>query len=294
MDPLLSGVFPMTVTPLAADGSVSERELPRVVAFGLDNGCHGIAALGLGGEVDYLEHDERRRIAEVVVDAAAGAPVVVGCSSPDTDLSVELALHAAGAGAAVVMLAPPRRPDWTRAQLHDHYAAVANAIAPLPLMVQDAPAFVGVALDAPFVAALRADCPNVTYAKPESVPAADRTAELVELGGIHVFAGHGALHYLDALEAGAHGIIPGCELPGAYVRIFEDHRAGRVSEARALFARVLPLVVSQFQTLDLFIAASKTLLVERGVIERADTRSGATISPLARRLLLEHARFAVQ
>src|SRR4051794_3097367 len=282
----------MTVTPFAADGSVAEAELPRVVAFGLEHGCHGISALGLGGEVDHLRPDERRRIAEVVVTAAAGAPVVIGCSSPETALSVDLALHARECGAAVVMLAPPRRPDWSRAELHEHYAAVAQAVAPLPLMVQDAPAFVGVALDAEFVAALRRDCANVTYAKPESVPAADRTAELVDLGGIHVFAGHGALHYLDALEAGAHGIIPGCELPAAYVRVFEEHRAGRVADARATFARLLPLVVSQFQTLDLFIAASKTLLVELGVIERPDTRSGATISPLARRLLLEHARFA--
>jgi 4-hydroxy-tetrahydrodipicolinate synthase len=282
----------MTATPFAADGAVAEAELPRVVAFGLENGCHGVSALGLGGEVDHLAPEERRRIAEVVVAAAAGAPVVIGCSSPETALSLELAVHAAEAGAAVVMLAAPRRLDWTRPQLHEHYAAVARAIAPLPLMVQDAPAFVGVALDADFVAALRADCANVTYAKPESVPAADRTAELVALGGIHVFAGHGALHYLDALEAGAHGIIPGCELPAAFVRIYEEHRAGRVDEARAVFARVLPLVVSQFQTLDLFIAASKTLLVELGVIERADTRSGARVSPLARRLLLEHARFA--
>jgi dihydrodipicolinate synthase/N-acetylneuraminate lyase len=288
----LQGVFPMAVTPFTADGAVSERELPQIVSFVLGHGCHGVSALGMGAEVDALVFEERLRIAEVIIRAAAGAPVIVGCSSVDTELSVSLAIHAAEVGAAVVMIAPPRRPDWSRAQLLEHFSTVAAAVQPLPVMVQDAPGFIGVALDRDFVDALRTGSPNVLYAKSEAVPAAEKTAELAELGGIAVFGGHGALYCLDVLDAGAVGMIPGSEMPRAYTRIFELHQAGQHDEARRVFTQVLPLVVAQFQSLGYFIAASKTVLAERGVIERPDVRGTMPISDLGRRLLLAHARAA--
>lgn len=292
LSPTLRGVFPMAVTPFTADGAVAERELPRVVSFVLDNGCHGVSTLGLGAEVDALTPQERKRIAEIVAGAAAGAPVIVGCSSQETDLSISLAYHAAEIGAAVVMVAPTRRPEWSPAQHLEHFVRVAATVQPLPVMIQDAPTFIGVALDRHFIRELCSHSPNVIYAKPEAIPAADKTAELVELGNIGVFGGHGALYYLDVLDAGAVGMIPGCEMPAAYAQIFELHQAGQHGEARRLFTQVLPLVVAQFQSLDYFIASSKAILVARGVIERPNVRGTMPLTDLGHRLLLGHARAA--
>lgn len=288
----LRGVFPMAVTPFTADGAVSLTELPKLVAFVLESGCAGVSALGLGGEVNALTPDERQAIATTVVDAAGGAPVLIGCSAGETELAIELAEHAASLGAAAVMVAPPSRPEWSREQLFDHYVRIASTVAPLPVMVQDAPAFVGVALDAQFVSELRDVAPNVRYAKSEAVPVADAVAELAALEGVDVFGGHGALYYLDALDAGATGMIPGCELASLYARIFERYEAGERDEARRLFMRALPLVVSQFQSLSYFVAGTKTILAARGLIERPDVRDGAAISELGRRLLLAHASAA--
>jgi len=289
----LSGVFPMVVTPFTTGGAVSETELPGVVSFVLESGCHGVGALGLGAEVGALTPDERRRIAEIVVGAAAGMPALVGCSSDETDLSVALAVHAAETGAALIVVAPPPQPDWTREQLVEHYLRIAGAVDPLPVMVQDAPAFIGVALDGEFVRELRTSADNVRYVKSEAVPAADTVAALATLDEVSVFGGHGALYYLDVLDAGATGMIPGCELAAAYARIFELHRAGERDLAQQLFAQVLPLVVTQFQSLDYFVAATKIVLADRGVIERADVRRGAAISAFGRELLLRQAAFAL-
>ncbi|HEX3805809.1 MAG TPA: dihydrodipicolinate synthase family protein [Gaiellaceae bacterium] len=291
-DETVRGVFPMVVTPFAADGAVSEAEIPRVVSFVLESGCHGVGALGLGAEVGALTPEERKRIVEIVVGAAGGMPALVGCSSDETELSVALATHAAEAGASVIVVAPPPRPDWSRAELLEHYVRIASAIDPLPVMVQDAPAFVGVSLDSDFVRELRASAQNVRYVKSEAVPAADAVAELAALGDVAVFGGHGALYYLDVLDAGATGMIPGCELAAAYARIFDLHQAGERDAAQRLFTQVLPLIVAQFQSLDYFIAATKLVLADRGLIERADVRRGAAISELGRKLLLRHAAAA--
>jgi len=286
----LRGVFPMVVTPYGADGAVSLLEIERVVEFSLDNGCPGVSALGLGAEVGLLTFEERIAITRAVVAAASGRPVVVGCSSPETPTSVQLAGEAAHAGAAAVMVAPPPRPELSRDELLAHYSGIADAVAPLPVMVQAAPAFVGVALDAEFVSALRDRCENVRYAKPESVPAFDRTAELVALGGIDVFAGNGALYLIDALRAGAVGVIPGCEMPRLLTRIVGDFDAGRSDAAERVFDRILPLLVTEFQSLDYFIASTKILLAELGIIERPDVRGTNPVSSEGRSLLLERAR----
>lgn len=284
----LRGVFPMAVTPFAADGSVAVAEVPGVVSFALESGCHGVSALGLGGEVGSLTPDERRMIAETVIGAAGGAPALIGCSAPETELAVALSLHAAETGAAAVMVAPPR-PDWSRERILEHYARIAAAIDPLPVMVQDAPAFVGVALDPQFVRELRVAAGNVVYVKSEAVPVGDAVAALAALGDVSVFGGHGALYFLDALDAGATGMIPGCELAASYARLFELHQAGEKDAARQLFAHLLPLVVAQFQSLGYFVAGTKTVLAARGLISRPDVRDGAQLSELGRTLLLGHA-----
>jgi len=108
-----------------------------------------------------------------------------------------------------------------------------------------------------------------------------------------VFGGHGGLYYLDVLEAGGTGMIPGCDLPEVYSHIYDDYALGKHDEARNRFHRVLPLIVFEFQGLDFFISSVKTILVELGVIERATLRGVAnSLGPVSARLLLSHARAA--
>jgi len=290
--PRLSGVFPMIVTPFRDDGALDAPQLPPLVSYVLAEGCQGVSGLGLGGEAGALSTGERLRVAESIINAASGMPVIVGCSSGETEVSISLGLHAAEVGAAAIMVAPPPRPELSEPELLEHFTRVAAAVRPLPVMVQDAPAFIGVELGSRFVRMLIDESPNVRYAKTEAVPAADRVAELVALGSIGVFGGHGALYLLDVLQAGATGVIPGCDLAGLYAQLWRSHSGGRHDEARVLFTAMLPLIVEQFQSLDYFVAASKLVLTRLGVLRSPSVRSGVRISGLGERLLLDHARAA--
>lgn len=285
----LRGVFPMLVTPFDADGRIHLRDLVRVIEFVLTSECAGVAALGLGGEVAALTREERLLVTRTVTTAARGETVIVGCSAGSTEESRAHAIAAAEMGAAAIMVAPPTRPDWTTEQLLEHYTAVAGAIQPVPVMVQDAPSFIGVRLGSAFVSELMRLQPNVRLAKPEALPAGEQAAELVALG-ISVFGGHGGLYFLDVLEAGGSGMIPGCEIPEAHAALFRAYESGECSAARDLFRDVLPLLVTEFQTLDHYIASCKLILTHRGIIERADTRGPNPIGELGRRLLLAHVR----
>jgi dihydrodipicolinate synthase/N-acetylneuraminate lyase len=181
-----------------------------------------------------------------------------------------------------------------RQALRDHYFAVCDAAASIEVMVQDAPAFIDVSLGARFVEELAAGRANIRYAKSEAFPAAERTAELVTLLGerLGVFGGASGLHYLDVLDAGAVGLIPGCEAPAEFVGIYEAYVAGRRDEAARRFARLQPFLVFEAQTLDIFIASSKAILKSRGIIRSDALRAPNPLGAASRRLLMQHVKLA--
>jgi 2-keto-3-deoxy-L-arabinonate dehydratase len=282
----LAGAYPMVVTPFAADGRVAADEIAAIVQHQLAAGCPGVSALGLAGEASELTLDERGVVAEAVLRAAGPGRAIIGCSVDDVGQASSLALAAAEGGAAAVMLAAP-----AHGELAAHYEGVARAIAPVPLIVQDAPAFLGVTLGRAFVESLMERCDNVRYAKPEGSPAVELVVELAGVPGLGVLGGHGGLFLPDELAAGAIGTLPGPEAPAAHQGIVELWARGDHDAARALHARLLPLLVAEFQGLAHYVASVKELLVELGLISSAATRiAGPPLTASGRRLLLETAR----
>jgi 2-keto-3-deoxy-L-arabinonate dehydratase len=267
----------MVVTPFTADGAVAIDELAAVVAHQLEGGCAGVSALGLAGEASELSLAERHAVARAVLEAAGPGRAIIGCSIDDTARACELALDAAGRGANAIMLAAPA----DHADRADHYATVARAIAPLPLIVQDAPAYLGVTLGRVFVESLMQTCDNVRHAKPEGAPAVELVAELAGVPGLRVLGGHGGLHLPDELAAGAVGTLPGPEAPAAHQEIVDRFTAGDQDGARALHARLLPLLVAELQGLGHYVLCVKELLAAQGLISTPVTRM--PVRPLSQR-----------
>jgi len=106
---------------------------------------------------------------------------------------------------------------------------------------------------------------------------------------VRVFGGASGLHYLDVLDAGAGGMIPGCEAPAEFVGIYDAYMQGRRDEAALRFARLQPLLVFEAQTLDIFIASSKAILKSRGIIRSDALRAPNPLDAGSRRVLMRHA-----
>lgn len=64
------GVFPYLVSPIDADGEVEAQVLTRLCQDLIAAGVHGLTPLGSTGEFAYLNPAQRRRVVEVVVQAA--------------------------------------------------------------------------------------------------------------------------------------------------------------------------------------------------------------------------------
>lgn len=269
----MRGVIPAIVTPFDDNGAVDHASLARVVAEQRAAGADGLLALGLAGEGIYLSLDERAAVLGTVLSAAGDLPVLAGCTADTTDDACRLAEMASRAGAAEVMVAPPRRPDWTRADLRDHFGRVAAATAG-DVMIQDAPFAIGVELGVEFVLELSEAFANVRSYKIEALPYWSNAVRARAVAGerLRILGGHGGLYLMDVLDSGADGLIPGCDITRSLVDIWAVFAAGDRAGAERRYLKILPFLVYEAQSLGVLVGGAKTLLARRGVIETTACR----------------------
>ena len=71
MSQTFQGSFVAMVTPFR-NGKVDEAKLRELVEFHVANGTDGLIPCGTTGESPDLNHDEHRRVVEIVIEAARG------------------------------------------------------------------------------------------------------------------------------------------------------------------------------------------------------------------------------
>jgi len=136
---VLKGALAASITPLRDGGAaIDEAGIGPVVDFLHRGGLDGVLALGTNGEGILLSQEERRRVAQLYVEASAGRlQIAVHAGAQSTADTVVLSAHAAEIGAdAVAVIAPPYF-KLDEASLLDHFTAAAAACAPLPFYVYE-------------------------------------------------------------------------------------------------------------------------------------------------------------
>ena len=262
---MLKGAIAASITPLAsAGGALDEDAFGPLVDFFVEAGLDGILALGTAGEGMLLDEDERRRVADVFLQAAdTRIQVAVHCGAQSTAETVRLSEHAALVGAAaVVVIGPPYFPLDERAQ-YAHFLAAASACAPVPFYVYEFASTSGYAVAPTVLQRLREEATNVVGLKVSDTPWAAFESYL--LPGFDIFVGPEAL-IQQGLDSGATGAVSA--LASAFPReVVEVVRhptvagAARLAELRAF--------VERFPRQ----AALKRLLARQGVPVHEDVRA---------------------
>ena len=139
----MQGVYSVLPTPFAPDGSFDSESLRRVIDLFLEDGVSGFTALGVTSEVARISDRERDEILEASMAHADGrAPVIVGATGPGLDVCLERCRAAERAGAAGVMVSPPRAPKCNSEAIFRHFARIAETIS-IPVVIQDFPPISG-------------------------------------------------------------------------------------------------------------------------------------------------------
>jgi dihydrodipicolinate synthase/N-acetylneuraminate lyase len=257
---VLRGALAAALTPLRDGGAAVDEDAVEPYCRFLGE-LDGVLALGTTGEGILLAPAERKRVVELF--AAGGLTVVAHCGAQTTAATVELAEHAASAGAAAVAVIGPPYFRLDDEALLAHFAAAARACAPLPFYVYEFEAASGYAVPLDVLARLRDTAPNLAGLKVSDTPWEKFSPYLVE--GLDVFVGPEAL-ISRGVPAGAVGAVSALasafpERVAAAVRDPAGPEAASMAELRA--------TVERFPR----HAALKRIVARRGVPMREDVRA---------------------
>jgi dihydrodipicolinate synthase/N-acetylneuraminate lyase len=262
---MLRGALAASITPLRDTGAaVDEDAFEPLVDFYVRSGLDGVMALGTSGEGILLRTEERRRVADLFLQASDGRlQVAVHCGAQTTADTVALAIHAAEVGAdAVVVIGPPYFKLDEQAQ-YGHFFAAASACAPLPFYVYEFAATSGYPVAPDVLLRLREDAPNVVGLKVSDTPWDAFSKYLLK--GFDIFVGPEALIH-EGRQHGAVGAVSA--LASAFPAEVAEVVHHPVAEGAARLAELREFV-ERFPRQ----AALKRVLALRGIPVREDVRA---------------------
>ncbi|CAM1506193.1 Fc.00g058340.m01.CDS01 [Cosmosporella sp. VM-42] len=259
----LTGIMVALITPYTADGSVDTAAIDAHVNRLINAGIHGLVPGGSTGEFTALSTEERKIALEQVVKSAAGrVPVIAGVGDLSTARTVDLAKHAAKAGATALMVVPPYYDALNLAQLREFLGEVSTASS-LPIMYYNIPSASGLALEPKDIAGLT-DV-GVKWLKDTS---GNGPALTELLFGHHeriiAFNGWDTLTFYG-LAAGAKGSVWGATniIPELSVELWDAVAVkGDLQKGRELWAKIWP--ICKFLESHNYAAAVKTGMELRG------------------------------
>ena len=250
MGDVLRGIYSAMVTPFTPDGAaVDESALRALVDRMAAGGIQGLVPCGSTGEVTSLTMDERRRVAEIVVDQAGDRLVVVPhVGALVTRDAVALARHAESIGAGAVLAITPFYEPIAEDEVLAYYAAIADATS-IPICVYNIPPATGINLSPDFLARLSREVPSVGFVKDSSGDfsqvqrlAHDYADDVKVLTGADN-------HVLPAILSGANGVIVGApnlvpdELGRIWAAVERGDHAAAWEEWNGIFS-LMQLLVS--------------------------------------------------
>ena len=137
------GPFTALITPFTADGAIDEPGLRRQVDFVIEHGARGIVPNGCTGEFWAQTMQERKRVVEIVLDAAARrVPVIAGVGAAATRDVIEMCEHYHSIRCDGVMMMPPYMVHPKKEDIFLHFKAVSDRV-PIPIMLYNNPSDIG-------------------------------------------------------------------------------------------------------------------------------------------------------
>jgi 4-hydroxy-tetrahydrodipicolinate synthase len=228
MDPArFHGVFPYLASPIDEAGEVKAQVLGQLCDDLIGAGVHGLTPLGSTGEFAYLSWAQRRRVVEVVIDAARRrVPVVAGVASTtvaDACFQAREFERLGCDGILAILEAYFPLPDEG---VFAYFKAIAEAVS-VPVVLYTNPNFQRSDLSLPVIERL-SRIANIRYIKDASF----NTGRLLSImqrvqGRLQVFAASSHIPACVMLIGGVGWMAgPACVAPRQSVELYELCRRG--------------------------------------------------------------------
>ncbi|NBJ71614.1 MULTISPECIES: dihydrodipicolinate synthase family protein [Clostridia] len=137
------GIIPPVSIMFDQQGKFDRESMGKVIDFLINSNVDGLFFLGSGGEFTQLTSNERKEIAEFVIQYVDNRlPVLIGTGSTNTREVIELSHHAFHQNADGVVVINPYYWGLSEENLYLHYHEIANAVEG-PILLYNFPALTG-------------------------------------------------------------------------------------------------------------------------------------------------------
>jgi 4-hydroxy-tetrahydrodipicolinate synthase len=244
VDPItrtFGSVLVAMVTPFTDQGELDLDAAQRVATHLVDNGCDGLVVSGTTGESPTTTDAEKESLLRAVLDAVGGRAVVVaGVGTNDTAHSVELARHAAKAGAHGLLAVTPYYSKPPQAGLIAHFTVLADAT-DVPVMLYDIPGRSGVPIHTETLVRL-AEHPRIVAVK-DAKNDLYEGAWVLDRSDLEIYSGADEMN-LAWLAHGGSGVVSviGHAAPAQLRQLVDAVDAGDLPTARRVHTELLPAI----------------------------------------------------
>lgn len=245
MSPPLHGIIPPILTPVDSRGRFDETAMRSFVDWLIDRGVHGIFANGSTGEFTRFDESTRRRIVEVVVDAAGGrVPVVAGAAECDLAATLEACGHYHELGVVAAVIVSPIYFRTSQPGIAAYFQQLADR-SPLDILLYNIPSLSS-EIELKTIVALALQCDRIIGIKDSSgnVPNMIRMIDAIRptKPEFKFFTGwDGLVGTMMSLGADGGMVATANVVPEAMVSIYDRCVAGDLTTALTLQRDVLAL-----------------------------------------------------
>ncbi|MFF0146583.1 4-hydroxy-tetrahydrodipicolinate synthase [Amycolatopsis sulphurea] len=266
-------LWAMLATPFDEDsGRVDHDSLARYARAMADRGCHGLVALGIIAEPQTLSIPEQQRVLATVT-ASTDVPVYASALALDEDTRRRVVpeLVSCTDRAPAGLMVPVDTPDPV--ELRRRVIDVHRRAGDLPIVVQDYPAWSGVAIGVDALADALDGLDFVAAVKCEAPPTFARIRRLRQrMPSARCISGLGGLSLVDDLEQGATVAACGVTRPEVVGAALDHYAAGRPDLARRMINVIASSIGFEVQQ-GTSIAVRKEGLRRQGLFAHAAVRA---------------------
>ena len=238
-----TGVFPALTTKFTADDKLDLPLFEKNLNAQLDAGVNGVVLGGTLGEASVLSTYEKETLVKFAIEKINGkVPVVLNIAEGSTKEALQQAAYASAWGAKGIMILPPMRYKTDHRETVTYFKTVADATA-LPIMIYNNPVDYKTEITLDMFAEL-AECKNIQAVKESTRDVTNVTRMINRFGDrFNILCGVDTLA-MEELCLGADGWVAGlvCAFPAETVAIFNLVKAGRLTEATAIYRWFMPLL----------------------------------------------------
>ncbi|PFG09018.1 MULTISPECIES: 4-hydroxy-tetrahydrodipicolinate synthase [unclassified Marinobacter] len=240
---MITGSLVALVTPMHPNGDIHWEHLDKLVDFHIENGTHGIVAVGTTGESATLDPEEHcKTIGHIIKRVNGRIPVIAGTGGNSTREAIALTSAAEKLGADACLLVVPYYNKPTQEGLYQHFRTIAEAVPMMKQMLYNVPGRTACDMLNETVVRL-ADISNIIAIK-DATGNIPRGAELIQAvkGRLDVYSGDDATA-MELMLAGAKGnvSVTANVAPRAMADLCTAAVAGNREEAERLNELLMPL-----------------------------------------------------